>query len=276
MNTKSTHNNLPVSFQPWPWLREMVKRHWIECLLLSITAYVLFNKEVMIELSFAAPGYEQAVGEEGANLAQTAGYVEAGKVSRSADHQHVEAENEYVNDAVDPAPHLNNLTFILSPSYARRKGIDEDIVAAKIGRVTHYVETYAPMAQAEMRAYGVPASITLAQGLLETNAGDSRLAKKSNNHFGIKCRSKCRGCTCRNYSDDSIYDMFRVFDNPADSFREHSLLLTSARYKSLKQHGTDYRKWAHGLKSKGYATDKNYATKLIQIIEYLELDRYDE
>ncbi|MCB0588722.1 MAG: glucosaminidase domain-containing protein, partial [Phaeodactylibacter sp.] len=87
---------------------------------------------------------------------------------------------------------------------------------------------------------------------------------------------KCRGCTCRNYTDDDIYDMFRVFESPGESFREHSILLSSSRYKHLlKLRKTDYRKWAHGLKKAGYATDKRYAEKLIRIIEFFDLGQYD-
>ncbi|MEL7161393.1 MAG: glucosaminidase domain-containing protein, partial [Bacteroidota bacterium] len=83
------------------------------------------------------------------------------------------------------------------------------------------------------------------------------------------------GCTCRNYGDDTRYDMFRVFTSPAESFREHSELLNTSRYAKLKKHGSDYKKWAHGLKSCGYATDKRYGHKLVTIIENLDLTRYD-
>jgi flagellum-specific peptidoglycan hydrolase FlgJ len=180
-----------------------------------------------------------------------------------------------VAETDDPAPHISNLTLVLSPDYARRKRLSPRIVAAKKQRVQDYLDRYAAVARREMREFGIPASITLAQGLLESNAGDSKLARESNNHFGIKCRRKCRGCTCRNYSDDSHYDMFRVFTDPLESFREHSNLLQLDRYRKLKTYGKDYRKWAHGLKRAGYATDKRYAHKLIKIIEELELTRYD-
>ncbi|MEM1356734.1 MAG: glucosaminidase domain-containing protein [Bacteroidota bacterium] len=175
----------------------------------------------------------------------------------------------------DPAPHISNLTLVLSPDYGQRKGLSPAIITAKKARVKHYLDQYAPIAQREMKKYGIPASITLAQGLLESNAGDSKLAVNSKNHFGIKCRKKCLGCTCRNYGDDTRYDMFRVFTTVAESFREHSELLNTARYARLKTYGTDYKKWAHGLKSCGYATDKRYGHKLITIIENLELTRYD-
>ena len=175
----------------------------------------------------------------------------------------------------DPAPHISNLTLVLSPDYGRRKGLPQRIITAKKARVQSYLRRYAEAARAEMREHGIPASITLAQGLLESNAGDSKLARVSNNHFGIKCRAKCLGCTCRNYGDDTRYDMFRVFDNPAESFREHSKLLNYSRYKKLKGYGMNYVKWAHGLQSCGYATDKKYGSKLVKIIENLGLDKYD-
>lgn len=176
----------------------------------------------------------------------------------------------------DPAPHISNLTLVLSPDYAARKKLPAHIVAAKKARVQHYLNRYAPIARLEMTEFGIPASITLAQGLLESNAGDSKLAVNSNNHFGIKCRAKCLGCTCRNYGDDTRYDMFRVFTSAGESFREHSELLNTSRYAKLKKHGKDYKKWAHGLKSCGYATDKNYGHKLVKIIEQLGLDAYDQ
>lgn len=175
----------------------------------------------------------------------------------------------------DPAPHISNMTLVLSPDYGKRKNLPAHIIAAKKARVQRYLDAYAPIARREMADHGIPASITLAQGLLESNAGDSKLAVNSNNHFGIKCRSKCLGCTCRNYGDDTRYDMFRVFTSVAESFEEHSRLLNTKRYARLKGHGTDYRKWAHGLKACGYATDKKYGDKLIKIIENLGLDRYD-
>ena len=175
----------------------------------------------------------------------------------------------------DPAPHISNLTLVLSPDYGTRKGLPQGIIKAKKARVRAYLRRYAGIAQREMAESGIPASITLAQGLLESNAGDSKLAVNSNNHFGIKCRSKCLGCTCRNYGDDTRYDMFRVFPSAAESFREHSKLLNTKRYAKLKSYGTDYVKWAHGLKACGYATDKKYGHKLVKIIENLGLDAYD-
>jgi len=177
---------------------------------------------------------------------------------------------------VPKAQHFSNLTFIMSPTYAKRKGIPTSVVNAKKQNCYNYVKKYKAAALKEQKEYGILASITLAQGLLESNAGDSRLARESLNHFGIKCRRKCRGCTCRNYHDDDIYDMFRVFTDPMESYREHSILLNNSRYKKLKRFGNDYKRWAFGLKKAGYATDKRYAEKLIMIIEALRLDEYDD
>jgi flagellum-specific peptidoglycan hydrolase FlgJ len=176
----------------------------------------------------------------------------------------------------EAAAKYSNLGFILNPTYATRKGIDPKIVAFKNQKCYDYIELYLSTAQEEAKLYGIPISITLAQGLLESNAGDSKLAKNDNNHFGIKCKSKCVGCRCANYTDDSKYDMFRVFDSAWYSFREHSNLLMGSRYKHLTNLAkTEYKNWAHGLEAAGYATDKQYGEKLIGIIEALQLYKYD-
>lgn len=140
-----------------------------------------------------------------------------------------------------------------------------------------YIHMYAHLAQLEMRQYGIPASITLAQGLLETNAGESPLATEANNHFGIKCFSSvCRRGHCRNFEDDSHKDFFRIYATPGESYRAHSILLQKARYQSLYQFSNkNYTAWAHGLKKAGYATDPSYAEKLIRLIEAFQLYRYD-
>lgn len=174
------------------------------------------------------------------------------------------------------AASYSNLGFILNPDFAREHGVSQAIVNAKNQICFDYIKRYSATAIQEANLFNIPASITLAQGLLESNAGKSALAAKENNHFGIKCKAKCQGCRCANYTDDSKFDMFRVFDSAWDSFREHSKILANTRYKhltSLKK--TDYKNWAHGLQAAGYATDKKYASKLIAIIEALELYRFD-
>jgi flagellum-specific peptidoglycan hydrolase FlgJ len=140
-----------------------------------------------------------------------------------------------------------------------------------------YISAYAPLAREQMRKHGIPASITLAQGLLESNIGSSRLAKENNNHFGIKCFSNsCKKGHCTNFSDDSHKDFFRKFSSVAESFQAHSALLKKPRYRSLYSLSrNDYKGWARGLRRAGYATDRSYDAKLIHLIESLELYKYD-
>ncbi len=249
----------------------------VELILIALILYLCMSRGLALRVDVHDPISTEAVGAF--SLASLGNWV--GRFGRpapaepSGDNKADPLDIYSVAPTRDPAPHISNLTLVLSPDYGERKRLAPHIIAAKRQRVQHYLNQYAPAARREMRTHGVPASITLAQGLLESNAGDSKLAVDSKNHFGIKCRAKCLGCTCRNYGDDTRYDMFRVFDSVADSYREHSMLLNSPRYAKLKQHGLDYRKWAHGLKQCGYATDKRYAQKLIAIIEHLKLDQYD-
>lgn len=139
-----------------------------------------------------------------------------------------------------------------------------------------YINKYKELAIEQMNDYRIPASITLAQGLLESGAGTSLLARKSNNHFGIKCGSNWRGRTVR-HDDDRRNECFRAYKNPKDSYIDHSkFLISGARYAFLfKLDITDYRGWAKGLKKAGYATDPSYANRLITIIEDYELYKYD-
>ncbi len=150
-------------------------------------------------------------------------------------------------------------------------------LTAPADRQQAYVERYAELARREMAGSGIPASIKLGQALLETNAGQSELATRFSNHFGIKCFSKeCRRGHCSNYSDDSHKDFFRIYSSAEESFRSHSLLLQSQRYRHLfNLSPTDYQAWARGLQQAGYATDRQYAEKLIHLIENLQLNRFD-
>ena len=141
----------------------------------------------------------------------------------------------------------------------------------------NYIKKYRELAVEEMKKYHIPASITLAQGLLESGAGQSTLARKSNNHFGIKCGSDWRGKTV-SHDDDARGECFRAYKHPKDSYEDHSKFLAGrSRYASLfKLKITDYKGWARGLKKAGYATNPRYADQLIGIIELYELHKYDE
>ena len=139
-----------------------------------------------------------------------------------------------------------------------------------------YSKKYRDHAVEEMRKYHIPASITLAQGLLESGAGQSSLARKSNNHFGIKCGGDWDGKSVR-YDDDARNECFRAYKHPKQSYEDHSKFLASrSRYAFLfKLKITDYKGWAKGLKKAGYATDRRYAQRLIDIIELYDLHQYD-
>lgn len=146
----------------------------------------------------------------------------------------------------------------------------------KIASYQKYINQYSDLAIEHQKKYGVPASITLAQGLLESGAGQSDLARRSNNHFGIKCHSDWKGG--RVYHDDDLRgECFRKYKRVEDSYIDHSKFLAERpRYASLfKLNIKDYRGWAKGLQRCGYATDRAYANKLIKVIEDYELYRFD-
>ena len=149
-------------------------------------------------------------------------------------------------------------------------------LSADDGPVERYIRQYAPTAVSEMRRSGVPASITLAQGILESAAGTSRLAVKANNHFGIKCGSLWKGRSIK-ADDDARNECFRSYGSPAESFRDHSdFLRYRDRYAFLFElEPSDYKGWAYGLKQAGYATDPAYPSKLISLIERYNLTQYD-
>ncbi|MEM8848388.1 MAG: glucosaminidase domain-containing protein, partial [Bacteroidota bacterium] len=146
-----------------------------------------------------------------------------------------------------------------------------------IADTQEYIETFKEIAQYEMRAFGIPASITLAQGILESGSGRGELTRKTNNHFGIKCHTGWDG-EFDFHDDDAKGECFRKYNHPMYSFRDHSIFLsTRSRYKFLFNYRRDdYKKWAYGLRQAGYATDRKYPQKLISLIERYDLDKYDD
>ena len=152
-------------------------------------------------------------------------------------------------------------------------------LASMAQRITpeDYIETYKDIAMQEMREHKIPASITLAQGLLESGAGNSALAREAKNHFGIKCHKGWEGDTYI-MDDDEKNECFRKYDNPEESFRDHSEFLCGrSRYSALFELDiTDYEGWAKGLKAAGYATNPKYAQLLIDRIKLYDLTKYDQ
>ena len=160
------------------------------------------------------------------------------------------------------------LSLLLLAGFAASAGGAEDQKA--------YIDLWKEEAVRQMVLHRIPASITLAQGLLESGSGKSELSARSNNHFGIKCHKDWEGG--RTYHDDDAKgECFRVYDDARDSFEDHSLFLKRKRYEPLFQLKIDdYKGWARGLKRCGYATSPTYAKALIELIERHDLDRYDE
>ncbi len=146
-----------------------------------------------------------------------------------------------------------------------------------------YIQLYSHLAQAESAAYGIPASVILAQGLIETNAGSSILARRAHNHFGIKCKQSWEGPTYyyidddRNSAGELVPSCFRNYTSVEESFRDHSLFLKYRdRYAVLFTYSRDdYAAWCHGLKACGYATNDKYAQALISCIERYNLHTFD-
>jgi len=150
--------------------------------------------------------------------------------------------------------------------------ISSSIFAQTNPKFEAYIAKHRELAIREQHLYGIPASIKMAQALLESGAGSSMLATKGNNHFGIKCGANWTGRTI-NKDDDNIQDCFRRYSKVEESYSDHSLFLKRPRYASLFDLPIDdYKSWAEGLKSAGYATDRNYAAKLIKIIEDYNLN----
>lgn len=139
-----------------------------------------------------------------------------------------------------------------------------------------YIDKFKAVAVEEMNASGIPASITLAQGISESGSGNSSLARYANNHFGIKCTSDWKGKAYYK-DDDQTNDCFRVYKDARESYRDHSEFLKRKRYSFLFElDKNDYKNWAVGLKTAGYATDPKYPEKLIAIIEKYKLYQYDQ
>lgn len=166
----------------------------------------------------------------------------------------------------------------------KKEVVEEKITEVKVvekpAKITDpteaYIARFSDIAVEEMKIFKIPASITLAQGILESSSGRSELTLKSNNHFGIKCHKGWKGKKVF-HDDDEKGECFRVYKDPKTSFRDHSVFLVGReRYSKLfKFKKGDYVKWAKGLSAAGYATDRRYPAKLIALIEKYELYKYD-
>ena len=173
-------------------------------------------------------------------------------------------------EATNEANIFNNVSIFMAPEKA-----NPAMMKTKKEKCWDYVRRFVGVAKAEREKFGIPVSITLAQGLLESDAGESRLTQIANNHFGVKTFN--RKVPHVVMKDDTPKDKFRKYNSAWESFRDHSQLLMNNHYKDLQYLSkTDYAGWAKGLQNAGYATDVQYAQKLIRLIENLQLYKLDE
>ena len=276
---------------------QVFQQNWFKLVVVCLVAFVIAHKDLNVSLNLVNSKNQEQVQHPNAptpvsneakpeqiNLQSEAvpaselSIKEMMKTSVVGATAKKEKKSKPVKKDDNLANTFSNIGFVLNSTYAKRNNIDPAIVAEKRQKCENYIKRFAPSAVEEMNKYGIPASITLAQGLLESNAGESKLATMNNNHFGIKCFSKnCRKGHCSNYTDDSHKDFFRKYPSATESYHAHSIFLQRDRYKHLSKLGTkNYKDWAHGLREAGYATDKKYAPKLIKLIEVLKLNRFDK
>jgi len=255
-----------------------VRRYWFRAFLLGLALFLLESKDVSINLNLnsAQASLFDAVPEEAYLEAET----EATNVPRALNTSLLESAPASVKKESPPVskPDHNLANTFSNLSFSDAKAPSKDR-ASKRQKQLAYVKRFSAVAQTEMKKFGIPASVTLAQGLLESNVGESSLAIRNNNHFGIKCFSRnCRRGHCSNYTDDSHKDFFRTYKSPWESYRAHSLMLYhNKRYKHLFDlKSQDYKGWSYGLKKAGYATDPNYGEKIAGMIEDLDLHQYDK
>mgnify|MGYP000259140198 CR=1 FL=1 len=264
--------------------------NWVQTILIIAFGMLIYNKDLNFSIdmngiqiaSFSAASVDQSIKKP---TTKKTSFTILGDDLPRAVLAGLKNENQKPAQPVKPkitwgdnrnlANTYSNMTYSVA-DFATKETSSE--FKTKRKKQSEYIKRFAHVAQAEMEKYGIPASITLAQGLLESNVGESRLAVKNNNHFGMKCFSKsCKKGHCSNYTDDSHKDFFRIYQTAWDSYRAHSRMLTGKRYRHLlKLPKTDYKNWSHGLKKAGYATDKHYARKLINLIESLKLYEFDK
>jgi flagellum-specific peptidoglycan hydrolase FlgJ len=149
------------------------------------------------------------------------------------------------------------------------------VVEKKLTPTEQYIDRFKKVAVYEHKKFGIPASVTLAQGILESRSGQSDLTKKTNNHFGIKCFNGCNYKNSKRFADDKPTDRFKVYESNWYSFRDHSQFLMGKRYKRCRECGDDWKCWVRNLKRCGYATSNTYTKNLTSIIKKYKLYQYD-
>jgi len=272
-----TQNNLTYLSQTLFW----AKKNWMKLSAIILLLFLIVKKDIKFEIYLMAPKDKKEQKEMFTSTMQASAPTQLNVAQMTTS---VPVKKEIIVPEITVVSRNNldaskfaNISVLLQPSLFTTYKNQVDKLNVKKANCENYVNKFKATAIAEMQKFGIPASITLAQGLLESDAGFSTLAKRNRNHFGMKCFSRsCAKGHCSNHTDDSHKDFFRKYKSNWESYRAHSKLLQNKRYKSLHSFGTkDYKSWAHGLKKAGYATDKRYAEKLIKIIEEMKLWQYD-
>ncbi|MBR9923042.1 MAG: glucosaminidase domain-containing protein [Bacteroidetes bacterium] len=227
--------------------KSFISKNWFECLILLGLFYLLLCRDVHLTIGYKAPGQS----------AQTHDI----QISENLSSLGILTGHSY---ATTTSSALDVLRNSVVPASLNKEDLD------RLQQCQAFIERFVRLAIAEKEKFGIPASITLAQSMLSSKAGESGLAVEANNFFGQLCAN---GQSCYKLAGKS----FANFDTPWESFREHSKLLRSDDFQSLYRHrADDYEAWAYGLVQTGYYPDESYARKLIQIIESLDLYLFDK
>lgn len=268
------------------------RKNWFNILLLSILMHMTLQKDIQFNLSLSS-----------STIFEESNYVTSEKLIRSKDAQSSKSTFSFGNFLFDSkksenaekksksrakfeklagsskskeTSHSSFFSFVFYHDTSGKHPIDPSILNERRKLCNAYLNRFAPVAISEMKKFGIPASIKLAQALLESEAGQQPVTQETNNHFGVQCFTKhCTSNHCTQGTSEP--GRYRMYENAWLSFRDHSLLLGSNRYKHLHDlRKTNYQAWAKGLSEAGYSHKINYATELIQLIEYFHLDQWDE
>jgi flagellum-specific peptidoglycan hydrolase FlgJ len=269
-------------------VKEFILKHCLNLLLALMLTMLILKKDIRLTVSSVA----ETDKTEGKALALTHSSKTKQKKQKVAlaSMTSIAPEQDDNGDGIIELLPKRAVTSVLSSKQKNENAANEfnivsvfekskkevpSVFDAKQAKCWDYVTRFVSVARAEKAKFGIPVSITLAQGLLESDAGESALTRKANNHFGVKTFSKNVSHVVM--KDDTPRDKFKKYNSAWESYRDHSQLLMRDHYKHLQfLSKTDYVGWAKGLKKAGYATDPFYAEKLVKIIESLQLYRFDE
>lgn len=281
--------------------KDWFRKNWFSCSLLVFAIFILTQKDITMEFTMRANPDAVSAPSASPKSTQKSKAVPAAVPLSAVDSKEKAVESQKFGWSNLPSLIRNtsskgnlstapreltkeegvaaypNVRFLLFPEMTESAKLNASEINSINNKCKAYARRFAPVAMAEMGRYGVPASITIAQAILHSNAGDHPLVAKSNNHFGIRCFSKeCPKGHCSHHGTEMHKSFYRNFNTAWESFRGHSLLLTQKKYKHLLDlKKKDYKGWAKGLQKAGYSKDSQYAQKLIRIIEAMKLAELD-